>query len=105
MEPTVESKGARDMTQKKADNSAENVEAAMDRVRQLSDKVLEQAQQNGLAWLEGYERMLKSVLDFEEQAAKGSGQEWVSQLATIHANFVRETSEMVFATLRQQANR
>ncbi len=79
-----------------------DIEAATTRVRELSEKVVEQAKQNGLAWLETYERMLKNLLDLEEQAAKGTGAEWATTLATTHANFVRETSEAVFGAMRQQ---
>jgi hypothetical protein len=52
--------------------------------------------------VEAYERMLQNLLDLEEQAAKGTGAEWASTLATAHANFVRETSEVILGTLRQQ---
>ena len=79
-----------------------DIEAATTRVRELSEKVVEQAKQNGLTWLETYERMLKNLLDLEEQAAKGTGAEWATTLATTHANFVRETSEAVFGAMRQQ---
>ena len=83
------------------DVSAE-VEAATQRVRELGEQVAEQARKNGLAWLEGYERMLKNLLDLEEQAAKGSGMEWAATLASTHANFVRETSEVVLGVMREQ---
>ena len=83
------------------DVSAE-LEAATKRVKELSDKVSAQAKDNGLAWLEGYEKVLKNLLDLEEQAAKGTGLDWASTLATTHANFVRETSEVFFATLSKQ---
>jgi hypothetical protein len=43
------------------------------------------------------------MLDFEEQAAKSTGTEWVAQLASTHANFVRETTEVFFGSLREQA--
>jgi len=79
-----------------------DVEAATQRVRELGDRVAEQARSNGLAWLEGYERVLKNMLDLEEQAAKGPGADWPSTLATSHANFVRETSEVVFGAMRDQ---
>jgi hypothetical protein len=79
-----------------------DLEAATQRVRELNEQVVEQAKRNGLAWLEGYERVLKNLLDFEEQAAKGTGAEWATMLATTHANFVRETSEAVFSAMRRQ---
>ena len=79
-----------------------DLEATATRVRELSEQVIEQAKQNGLAWLEGYERVLKNMLDLEEQAAKGTGADWATTLASTHANFVRETSEVVLGAMRQQ---
>ena len=79
-----------------------DMEAAVKRVQALSSEVVDKAKENGLAWLEGYERMLKNLLDLEEQAAKGTGVEWASTLASTHANFVRETSEVVFGVMREQ---
>jgi hypothetical protein len=85
------------MTDDRAD-----LEAVIQRVQQLSAQVTEKAKENGLAWLEGYERMLKNLLDLEEQAAKGTGADWAASLASSHANFVRETSEAVFGAMRAQ---
>jgi hypothetical protein len=82
-----------------------DLDAATQRVRELSEQVVAQAKKNGLAWLEGYERMLKQMLDFEEQAAKASGAEWATTLATTHANFVRETSEIFLGAMRDQLKR
>ena len=59
-----------------------DLEAAAQRVKDLSDQVAAQAKENGLAWLEGYEKVLKNLLDMEEQAAKGTGVEWATTLAT-----------------------
>jgi hypothetical protein len=82
--------------------ASDDLEAAAARVRELSEQVIAQAKTNGLAWLEGYERVLRNLLDFEVQAAKGTGAEWVTTLATTHANFVRETSEVFFGAMRDQ---
>ena len=81
------------------------VEAAVQRVRELSTQVVEKAKENGLAWLEGYERMLKNLLDLEEQAAKGTGLEWAATVAATQASFVRETSEIVVGLMREQIKR
>ena len=55
-----------------------------------------------LLWLEGDERGLRNLLDLEVEAAKTSGVDWASTLATAHANFVRETSEVFFQSLSGQ---
>ena len=90
------------MTETSSSNVAGDVDAAAQRVRDLSDKVVSQAKQNGLTFLEGYERMLRNMLEFEEKAAQGTGQDWASTLATTHANFVRETSEVFLNAWRDQ---
>ena len=82
--------------------SADEIETATQRVRELGEQVAEQARKNGLVWLEGYEAMLKNLLDFEEKAAEGTGAEWATTMAHTHANFVRSTSEVVLGALRQQ---
>ena len=78
-----------------------DTEATVQRVQELSAQVVDKAKENGLAWLEGYERMLKNLLDLEEQAAKGSGLEWAATLA----NFVKETTEVVLGAWREQLKR
>ena len=83
-------------------NVTAELEAATKRVKELSDQVAAQAKENGLAWLESYEKVLKNMLDLEEQATKGTGMDWATTLATTHANFVRETSEVFFSTLTKQ---
>ncbi len=79
-----------------------DIEAVTQRVRDLSEQVMAQAKKNGLTFLEGYERVLKQMLDLEEQAAKGTGQDWATSLAATHANFVRETSEMFLGAMKDQ---
>jgi hypothetical protein len=79
-----------------------DLEAVAQRVRDLSEQVAAQAKKNGLTFLEGYERVLKQMLDLEEQAAKGTGQDWATSLVTTHANFVRETSDMFLSAMKGQ---
>ena len=38
------------------------------------------SKENGLVWLEAYEKMLDGVLKLEEDAAKGLGSDWVENL-------------------------
>lgn len=85
-----------------SENSIPDLEEVTQRVKALSDQVTEQARQNGLAWLEGYERVLTSLLELEQQAAKGTGVDWLATLATTQANFVRETSSAFIGAVRSQ---
>jgi hypothetical protein len=79
-----------------------DLESAAARVRELSEQVLSKAKENGLAWLEGYERLLTTMLDFEQQAAKNAGTEWAVTSWAAHADFVRQTSEVFLGSLKSQ---
>lgn len=83
-------------------NYTPDVEAAAQRVKELSDRLVDLTKKNGLSWLEAYERVLDSILRFEQQAASGSQVEWINTLATTHADFVREMSQVYVRALREQ---
>jgi hypothetical protein len=70
-----------------------DLEATAQRVKDLSEKVAAQAKKHGPAWLEGYEKILKNLLDLEKQAVKGTGVEWAAAFAAAHGNFVRDSSD------------
>ena len=53
-------------------NFSPDIEAAAQRIKQTSDRVLELSKENGLAWLEAYEKMLNGVLKLEEETARTS---------------------------------
>lgn len=89
------------MTTEKTDATAD-LETVTQRVRELSDQVIAQAKDNGQVWLEGYERVLRNLLDLEEQAAKETGVDWVGTLASTHANLVRETSQVFLGAFRER---
>jgi len=40
-----------------------DLEATAKRVQELADQVAAKAKENGLSWLEGYEKVLKNLLD------------------------------------------
>mgnify|MGYP001798875107 CR=1 FL=1 len=83
-------------------DASATLDAAAKRVTQLSEQVAALAKKNGLDWLESYEKVLKNMLDLEEQAAKKTGVDWAATLASSHANFVRETSEIFFSAMSKQ---
>ena len=83
-------------------NFTPDVEQAGERLRALSDRMIELGKQNGLSWLEASEKVLESLLKLEEQVAKGTQLEWVNTLATTHADFVREISKVYMESVREQ---
>ena len=57
-----------------------DVEAAAERIKQTSERLLEVSKENGLIWLDAYEKMLDGVLKLEEDTAKDLGSDWVENL-------------------------
>jgi hypothetical protein len=79
-----------------------DIEAAAQRVKQTSDRVLEVSKENGLIWLEAYEKVLKGVLKLEEETAKDLNSDWVSTFVSTQADAVREMSEAVLTAFRDR---
>ncbi len=76
-------------------------DAAAQRVKELSDRMIELTKKNGLAWLEAYEKVLSNMLQLQQRAIATSQAEWIDALATTNANFMREMSAAYFKTIRE----
>ena len=83
-------------------NFTPDVEAAAERIKATSERVLELSKENGLLWLEAYEKMLDGVLKLEEDAAKGLGSDWVEKLVSTQADFVRDTLRAFLSALKDR---
>ena len=75
---------------------------AMKRVKELSDRMIELTQKNGIAWLEAYEKVLNQMIQVQERAAASTQIEWINALTTAQADFMREMSSVYFRTAREQ---
>jgi hypothetical protein len=79
-----------------------DVDAAVQRVKELSDRLIELTKKNGINWLEAYEKSLVGMLQIQERAAAATQIEWINALAATNADFMREMSAAYFKTVRQQ---
>jgi hypothetical protein len=77
------------------------MEDAVQRIRELNERVLEQVKAAGQASLDAYEKSLKSLLDFEQRVGNASQLEWVSALATAHAKFIEDVTSAYTDAARQ----
>jgi hypothetical protein len=80
----------------------QDADEAVKRVRELSERIIEQTTKNGLAWLEAYERVLDRMLRLQERAAAATQIEWINDIAAANSDFVREMSTVYFQTVRKQ---
>jgi hypothetical protein len=81
---------------------APDVEAAAERIKQTSERVLELSKENGLIWLDAYEKMLDGVLKLEEDTAKDLGSDWVEKLVSTQADFIRNTSQAYLGAFKDR---
>ncbi len=83
-------------------STTSDIEQAVQRAKDLSERAIEASKQNGLQWLDSYEKIVESFLKAQQQAAQSSQIEWVTTLANINADFVREVSQAYLNTVREQ---
>ena len=83
-------------------NFTPDVEAAVERIKQTSDRVLELSKENGLVWLEAYEKMLNGVLKLEQDTAKELSVDWVETLVSTQADLIRQTSEAYLGAVKER---
>ena len=83
-------------------NFTPDVEAAAERIKKTSERVLALSKENGLIWLEAYEKMLDGVLKLEEDTAKDLGSDWVEKLVSTQADFIRNTSQAYLGAFKDR---
>ena len=76
-------------------------EAAADRIRELNEKLILSTKSTGRASLDAYEKTLTSLVDFEEKVGQSSQLEWVSALASTHAQFIKDVSQAYTQAARE----
>jgi hypothetical protein len=83
-------------------NFTPDVEAAAERIKQTSERVLALSKENGLIWLEAYEKMLDGVFKLEEDTAKDLSSDWVEKLVSTQADFIRDTLRAFLSALKDR---
>jgi hypothetical protein len=83
-------------------NFTPDVEAAAQRIKETSERVLALSKENGLVWLEAYEKMLDGVLKLEEDAAKDLDSDWVEKLVSTQADVIRNMSQAYLGAVKDR---
>jgi hypothetical protein len=81
--------------------TADDAEAAVQRIRELNEQILDFGRQAGTQFLEAYEANLKSFAEYQDKIADTSQVEWIASLARAQANFTREVSAAYAASARE----
>jgi hypothetical protein len=80
-------------------------QASAERIRELNERVIEYARKAGGAYLDVYERSLKTIVDYEESLANATAVDWLQQVLEAQANLTREIGEMYASTARDMLMR
>lgn len=85
-------------TQSKTDG---NVEQVADRIRELTERIIESSKQAGEVTLSAYAKTLESIAELQENVGKASQLDWLTTFATAQANFTRDLAEAYTAAARK----
>jgi hypothetical protein len=69
------------------------LEAAAERVRKLNERIISAGKQTGETTLASYEKALKAIAGAVERGPGASDIDWISQLATTQAKFIRDVTQ------------
>jgi hypothetical protein len=78
-----------------------DAEAAVERIRELNEQILDFGRKAGVQFLEAYEANLKSFAEYQDKLADTSQVEWIASIARAQANFTREVSAAYAASARE----
>ena len=78
-----------------------NVEATAERIRDLNERILESSKKAGTAYLDAYEKALKSIADYQQSVARQTDVDWVSTVVDAQARFTRELTNLYVNTGRE----
>jgi hypothetical protein len=76
------------------------VHEATERVRDLNERIIDSTRRAGQAYLDSYEKVLKSIADFEERVGNATQVEWLSALAQAQADFTRDIAKIYTTSAR-----
>jgi hypothetical protein len=84
--------GAKSTQAKTAAAVDPRIEAIAERVRKLNERIIEAGKGAGEVTLTSYEKALKSIASTLERGPGSSDVEWISNLATAQAKFIRDVT-------------
>ena len=67
-------------------------EETIKHIQAMNERLIASSKSAGNVALDAYEKALQSMLDFQEKVAGASQLDWVSALASTHAQFIQDIS-------------
>ncbi len=88
------------MAAKKDKTDSMPADDAVQRIRELNERVIEAARTGGTAYLDAYEQALKSMADYQQQMADASPVDWIQRVVETQAEFTREVGRLYASAAR-----
>jgi len=89
------------MTENPYTDQAGATEEAVQRIRELNERLIQSAKAAGNVSLDAYEKALQNLVEFQERAAGASQLDWVTSIASAHAKFVQDVSSAYVSAARE----
>lgn len=110
---TKRASSAKQASNKRASSSApagaaKALEETSERIRALNEQIIARSRETGIAYLDAYERALKTIASYQQQiasATEGGRTDWLSNLLKAQADFTREVGETVASFWRESLKR
>jgi hypothetical protein len=77
-----------------------DVDATVERIRDLNERILQSSKKAGNTYLDIYEKTLNSVADFQEKVGEQSQVDWVTTMANAQADFTRQLTSAYTSAAR-----
>jgi hypothetical protein len=81
---------------------AAQIEAIAERLRKLNERIIELGREAGGGTLASYEKALRAIASGISQSAARDELEWLTQLASSQAKFVRELTDTLVKAARER---
>ena len=81
-------------------DTAQQAEAAAERIRELNERVLEFGKRAGIQFLEAYESNMKTFADYGDKFADSAQADWVATAVRAQTDFTRELTKLYSSATR-----
>lgn len=85
--------------------SADAGQETTDRIRELNDRIVENARKAGDTYLDAYESMLNMIVSYQEGMAEAAPMDWMQQVIESQAKFTRDIGNMYASAAREALRR
>jgi hypothetical protein len=87
------------------EKGSDRVQESVDRIRELNERVLENARKAGITYLDAYESMLNTIVGYQEGIANAAPVDWLQRMLEAQANFTRQIGNIYAKSARDMLTR